>query len=101
MSIPENVAKESSRRQRLLTVDGQVEPGAIVPGAGSPVGEDDLALVPALVALPDVGEIDAALAVAPGLGVLDQVHTPCVAVAGADRSVVPREHRPALRATET
>lgn len=52
-----------------LTIYSEVEPGSIVPGIWSPIREDDPALVPSLVALADVGEIDAALAVRPAVGV--------------------------------
>ena len=81
----------------LLTVDGQMEPGAIVPRAGRSVRKDDPALVPALVALPDVGDVDAALAESPAHGILDQVDAADVAVLRRGRAVVPRENRPALK----
>lgn len=41
------------RGKSVLTVDVQMEPGAVL--VGRPVEEDDLALVPSLIALADVG----------------------------------------------
>lgn len=40
------------------TLDGQVEPGAVVPCGGRSVRENHAALVPARVALPDRRQID-------------------------------------------
>lgn len=57
-----------------LTIYTEVEPGSIVPGIRRPVREDHPALVPSLVALADVGQIDASLAVASGCSVLQKVH---------------------------
>ena len=42
-------------------MDVQMEPGAVL--VGRPVEEDDLALVPSLIALADVGQVDARPAV--------------------------------------
>ena len=46
-----------------LTIYCEVEPRSVVPGVGRPVREDHPTLVPSLIALTDVREIDAALAV--------------------------------------
>lgn len=47
----------------VLTIDGQMKPSAIFSWIRCPVRKDDATLVPALIALSDVGEIDAALTV--------------------------------------
>lgn len=88
--------RQKSKNVRY-TINGKVKASAIVPGARRPVGEYDLALVPALVAFSDVGEVDAAETEALGLGVVDQVHAPVVAVTSWYWAVIPREHRSALK----
>lgn len=48
---------------QALTVDVKVEPGTVLVAVGRPVEEDDLALVPSLIALADVGQVEARHAV--------------------------------------
>lgn len=48
-------------RKEVLTVDVEVEPGTVL--VGRPVEEHHLALVPSLVALADVGQVEAGPAV--------------------------------------
>ena len=77
-----------------------MEPRAVVPRVWGPVREDDPALVPSLVALPDVGQVDAPLAVATARGVLQQVDAALVPQPRRVFVVKPREDRPALQSTE-
>lgn len=44
---------------KVLTVDIQVEPGTVLVTVRRPVEEDDLALVPSLIALADVSQVEA------------------------------------------
>ncbi len=48
-------------RKCVLTVDGEVDPGAVHVGLVAAVEEDDGALVPALVGRADVGDADGRL----------------------------------------
>lgn len=77
-----------------------MEPRAVVPRVWGPVREDDPALVPSLVALSDVGQVDAPLAVATARGVLQQVDAALVPQPRRVFVVKPREDRPALQSTE-
>lgn len=74
-----------------------MEPRPVVPRVGGPVREDDPALVPSLVALPDVGQIDAPLPVTSARGILQQVYATLVPQPRRVSVVKPREDRPALQ----
>lgn len=74
-----------------------MKPGPIVARAWASVRKDDFALVPTLVAFPDVGQVYAPQSEAPFFCVVHEVYPTSVALVGRNRSVVPREHRPALK----
>lgn len=80
-----------------LTVDGQVVIGAIFAGTGRPIEKENFAIIPGLVALAYVGEVDAGAAVAALLVLsLDQAHAPLVLVVGRRLAVEPFENCPSL-----
>jgi len=79
------------------TVNGEVEPRAVVPRIRRAIRKDHPALVPALVALADVGEIYATLAVAAMTSIVQQMYATFVTVDHRHVPVVPAEHRIALQ----
>jgi len=79
------------------TVNGEMKPRAVVPRVRRPVRKDHPALVPALVALADVGEIYATLAVAAMTSVVQQVYATLVTADHRHVPVVPGKHRIALQ----
>jgi len=79
------------------TVNGEVKPRAVVPRIRRPVRKDHSALVPALVALADIGEIYATLAVAAMTSVVQQMYATLVTGDHCHVPVVPGKHRIALQ----
>lgn len=86
-------------------MNGEVEPRAIVPRVRRSVGKDHPTLVPALIALADIREIYATLAIrtvavstAPlVVSIVQQVYATLVVALGRYAPVVPREHRASLK----
>lgn len=80
-----------------LTINGEVEPGAIFSRIRRSIGEDHPTFIPALVAFANIREIYTTLSVSTMTGIVQQVYATLVAAVHCYLSVVPREYRVTLK----
>jgi len=80
-----------------LTINGEVEPRAIVSRIRRSIGEDHLTFVPALIAFANIREIYTTLTIPTMAGVVQQMYATLVTIVHSRLTVVPREYRATLK----
>lgn len=75
-----------------ITIDGEVEPCAIVSRIRRSIGKDHLALVPALIAFTNICQVYATLAVSAMSDIVQQVYATFVSIVHRHMSIVPGKY---------
>jgi hypothetical protein len=78
----------------VITFHREMEPGAVGPGAGCPIWEEDAALIPAPIWLPDAGQVDGAFPV--GQVGWHHADATCISLSGLQSTFIRRENEHAL-----